>query len=553
MSTKNINPNEKELGPTVIEKTMKPSGEIQLTTYIKGKFLGKGGFAKVYELVSSDTNQQYACKFIPKDRISKHHIKQKLMSEIKIHRCLRHENVVQFCHFFEDDEQIYILLEYCRNNSLTEVLRRRKRLTEIEAQSYLLSMIHALQYLHGHRVIHRDIKLANIFLNDKMEVKLGDFGLATKLEFDGERKRTICGTPNYIAPEILDGKNGHSYECDIWSFGVLMYTMLVGKPPYETKDVKTTYRRIKMNLYNFPENVEISKEAKALISSILVVDYTQRPTLDDILAHEFFNKNPIPKALPQSVLAIPPTPGYLQKFEAMRIVGLTRASSHENKLEPKSPSPLRLRTSSKDTKPLAESKKDMQKSAYFGDDKEGPSLWVTQWIDYSKKYGIGYLFSNNCIGAVFNDNTKIIADPQFTFFQYISNIKTGEKVSYFKIGEYPSELFKKVMIVQLFKKQLVFEEKEGNEVKKPFTYLKKWLITPHAFIFRISNKIIQICFRDSTELILCSETKHVTYVNKEKHTCSYNLMDAMDCGCKEMTKRLKYSREVLMKMLKTDN
>jgi len=103
--------------------------------------------------------------------------------------------------------------------------------------------------LHEHRVIHRDLKLGNLFLNDKLSINLGDFGLATKLSFDGERKRTICGTPNYIAPEILQGKKGHSYEVDVWSIGVIVYTLLIGRPPFETKDVKTTYKRIKMNAY----------------------------------------------------------------------------------------------------------------------------------------------------------------------------------------------------------------------------------------------------------------------------------------------------------------
>ena len=113
------------------------------------------------------------------------------------------------------------------------------------------------------------LKLGNLFLNDKMEVKIGDFGLATKLEFDGDRKRTICGTPNYIAPEILEGKNGHSYEVDVWSLGVIIYTLLIGKPPFETQDVKTTYQKIKKNQYSFPEHVKVSKQAKQLIQGIL--------------------------------------------------------------------------------------------------------------------------------------------------------------------------------------------------------------------------------------------------------------------------------------------
>ena len=84
-----------------------------------------------------------------------------------------------------------------------------------------------------------------------MEIKLGDFGLATKLDYDGEKKKTICGTPNYIAPEILEAK-GHSYQVDVWSVGVIIYTQLIGKPPFETPDVKATYKKIRSGQYNFP-------------------------------------------------------------------------------------------------------------------------------------------------------------------------------------------------------------------------------------------------------------------------------------------------------------
>jgi polo-like kinase 1 len=128
-----------------------------------------------------------------------------------------------------------------------------------------MQLIVALKYLHSHRIIHRDLKLGNLFLNDQMQIKVGDFGLATKLEFEGEKKRTICGTPNYIAPEVLDGKIGHSYEVDVWSLGVIIYTMIIGKPPFETSDVKTTYRRIRMNAYTFPEHATISDPARMLI------------------------------------------------------------------------------------------------------------------------------------------------------------------------------------------------------------------------------------------------------------------------------------------------
>lgn len=96
--------------------------------------------------------------------------------------------------------------------------------------------------------------------------------MATKLDFDGERKKTICGTPNYIAPEILESKDGHSYEVDIWSLGVIIYTFLIGKPPFETKEVRTTYKRIKSNNYSFPDSIQISDNAKSMITSILNLD-----------------------------------------------------------------------------------------------------------------------------------------------------------------------------------------------------------------------------------------------------------------------------------------
>jgi polo-like kinase 1 len=207
-------------------------------------------------------------------------------------------------------------------------LRRRKRLHEIEVQCYTMQIINALKYLHAHRIIHRDLKLGNLFINDRMEVKLGDFGLAAKLDFDGEKKRTICGTPNYIAPEVLEGKSGHSYEVDVWSLGVIIYTLIVGKPPFETSDVKTTYNRIRKIAYTFPEHVIVSDAAKDLISRILIGDPTSRPTLDDMLNHEFLSSNTIPRTLPPSFLACPPSGQYLKQFYSSTLTGHPNSAMH---------------------------------------------------------------------------------------------------------------------------------------------------------------------------------------------------------------------------------
>ena len=102
--------------------------------------------------------------------------------------------------------------------------------------------------MHKQNIIHRDIKLGNIFLNYKMEVKIGDFGLSTKIKTNKERKFTTCGTPNYIAPEILN-ETGHSFEVDIWAVGIVIYALLIGKPPFEADTVENTYRKIKENCF----------------------------------------------------------------------------------------------------------------------------------------------------------------------------------------------------------------------------------------------------------------------------------------------------------------
>lgn len=261
------------------------------------------------------------------------------MSEIKIHKHLKHENIVNFEHFFEDSENVYILLELCENQTLNELLRRRKRLTEFEIKCYMIQILNALQYAHLNQIIHRDLKLSNLFLSKKMEIKLGDFGLATKISFSGERKKTVCGTPNYIAPEILDSKNGHSYEVDIWSLGVLLYTLLIGKPPFETSDVKNTYRKIKANNYSFPESAIISKEVRNLIESLLVTDPSQRLTLRQIYEHDFLNnKENIPKNLPSSTLACPPSVSYLKKIMPNKDYSIE--INNKNRLEVEKTEPL---------------------------------------------------------------------------------------------------------------------------------------------------------------------------------------------------------------------
>jgi len=509
------------------------------------------------------------------------------MSEIRIHRSLHHTNVVAFEHFFEDSENVYILLEMCQNQTLNELLKRRKRLDELEVQSYLLQIIASVKYLHSHRVIHRDLKLGNLFLTDKMELKIGDFGLATRLEFDGDRKRTICGTPNYIAPEILDGKQGHSYEVDVWALGVIIYTLIIGKPPFETSDVKTTYRKIKMNAYSFPETIPISDQAKNLITKILNLDPSKRPTLDEILDHQFFHMGiGIPKLLPTSSLACPLSASYKKQYLHPNQIANTLKIN--TKLESTAPNQIVTSTravqknipivsekiSKNDIQPMLMTAKPNVISGHSRDDKiknvdskdskkqntQNAQIYVKKWVDYSSKYGLGYLLSNNATGVFFNDSTKIILEPKGHHFDYIER-KGADKqdvIVGYTLTDYPKDLHKKVTLLQHFRSYLESDSKsktqtlEEESVQKSNSnaiYVKKWMRTRHAIMFRLSNRIVQVSFQDKTEIILSSESREVTYVNKKGERLSYPLTAALDSANEEMKKRLKYTKDILTHML----
>ena len=566
----------------VEEKITKVTGEVQIRKYIKGRILGKGGFAKCYEFINQENQHSSAAKIIPKKSLVKSRAKQKLISEIKIHKSLHHPNIVAFEHYFEDSENVYLLIEICLNQTLNELLKRRKKLTELEVQCYAVQIIKALKYLQSHRVIHRDLKLGNLFISENMELKVGDFGLATKLEFDGERKRTVCGTPNYIAPEILEGKTGHSFEVDVWSLGVIMYTLIIGKPPFETNNVKETYKRIKAGNYSFPENAIISEPAKDLIQSILVLEPQKRPKLDEIVNHDFFKMGVnIPKTMPQSTLACPPSLNYIKQFipdiGPKGIVTKTYPknisknatqlqsdgfdfSSNRTGLQSQNGKTINGLTHIKsinDNRPF---------TSYGMQDKNGllsnniNDVCCKKWIDYSSKYGLGYILSDGNVGVYFNDSTKIIYRPNGANFIYIER-NPQEKVEiitpHLFSEEFGKDLNKKVILLQHFKAYLLEEEKNApaerkeseNIDEKHYVYVKKWMKTKHAILFRLSNKIVQVCFLDQTEIILSSETKIVTYMDKKGVRTTYPLNTALESDNYEMTKRLKYTKQILMHML----
>ncbi|KAK1162899.1 serine/threonine-protein kinase PLK1 [Acipenser oxyrinchus oxyrinchus] len=541
--------------------------------YLRGRFLGKGGFAKCYEITDMDTKEVFAGKVVPKSMLLKPHQKEKMSMEITIHRSLSHANVVGFKCFFEDDDFVYVVLEICRRRSLLELHKRRKAVTEPEARYYMRQTITGCLYLHNNRVIHRDLKLGNLFLNDDMEVKIGDFGLATKIEYDGERKKTLCGTPNYIAPEVLC-KKGHSFEVDIWSLGCILYTLLVGKPPFETSCLKETYIRIKKNDYTVPRH--INPVAAALMKKMLRADPTTRPTIAELLTDEFFTAGYIPQHLPTTCLTVAPrfsiAPSSIDASLRKPLTALNKAS--ESPVDKMTKQEEKEDIQCREVGEASESHlqdmlqqltsvnaaKPSERALIQQEEAEDPAcipiFWISKWVDYSDKYGLGYQLCDNSVGVLFNDSTRLIMYNDGDSLQYIER---NNSESYLSVRSYPSALTKKITLLKYFRNYMSehllkaganITPRDGDELAR-LPFLRYWFRTKSAIVLHLSNGTVQInFFQDHTKIILCPLMTAVTFIDEKREFRTYKLSLIEEYGCcKELASRLRYARTMVEKLL----
>eukprot|EP00048_Salpingoeca_helianthica_P009472 m.135769 g.135769 ORF g.135769 m.135769 type:complete len:266 (+) comp14877_c0_seq1:166-963(+) len=229
--------------------------EKSLTYYTRGKYLGKGAFAKCYELQRTQASdkesggQAFAGKVIAKSKLIKHKAKEKLTNEIKLHKTLSHENVVKFFSFFEDDKHVYIILELCTDQTLLELLKEQPHLSEPSSRFLARQLAAGMVYIHSCGIVHRDLKLGNTFLTNNCQVlKIGDFGMALPLE-EALLSKSMNGTPNYFSPEAL-AKTGYTPAVDVWAFGVILYAMLVGVSPFAAPSIPETYVKISAISYS---------------------------------------------------------------------------------------------------------------------------------------------------------------------------------------------------------------------------------------------------------------------------------------------------------------
>lgn len=554
------------------------------TRYEKGKFLGKGGFAHCYELRNKSTGELFAGKVVPKALLIKQYQRDKMAQEVQIHRNLQHRNVVKLYHFFEDKSNVYITLELCPRRSLMELHKRRKAVTEPEARYFTYQIVEGVLYLHNLKIVHRDLKLGNLFLNDELQVKIGDFGLATTCDND-ERKKTLCGTPNYIAPEVLN-KIGHSFEVDLWAIGCILYILLFGHPPFESKSLEETYSRIKNNNYVIPTSA--SAAASQLIRVLLDPVPSRRPNARAVCRDHFFKSGFMPARLPVSCLTMVPhlnddeyaeenvspsgTIDQRGPHQAGRS-GLSAIPAHLVSRNSERQQTHRMEAYRQPTDCylsnllaqvndlLATPTADIDDAEAALDSYQSPEalpvFWISKWVDYSDKYGIGYQLCDNSVGVLFNDNSRIMLDTAGTQLTYIE--KT-EKEHYFDMeSAIPSGLQKKMTLLKYFRSYMndhllqagqQVTRKVGDDLARLPT-LRVWFRTKSAIVLHLSNGTVQInFFNDHIKMVLCPLMQAVTFIDENKRMFTYKFSHLAENGCPEkFLHRIQYAKCMIQRLV----
>jgi aurora kinase len=281
-----------------VAKGLEPEPKISDFTILKE--LGSGSFGRVYLVTHKKTKVQYAIKAIDKRNKTNQEEKPYFRREVEVMYKIHHPNVVKLYGHFEDKNYCYFLMEYISKGNIYGLIPqdKKKRLNAQVVASLMKGVISAVYFLHNMNppIIHRDIKPENVLLSEKMEAKLTDFGWSNYMEED-QKRTTVCGTPIYLAPEIIKEK-GHDEKVDIWCIGVLLFELITGSVPFQGNDIDTLKNNILKLKISWPR--DINTDAKNLISKILKLDPYARLPLSDMLQHPFFTKY-CPNA-PQSLI-----------------------------------------------------------------------------------------------------------------------------------------------------------------------------------------------------------------------------------------------------------
>ncbi|KAL0818111.1 hypothetical protein ABMA28_008638 [Loxostege sticticalis] len=269
--------------------------------YEPKEIIGRGISSTVRRCIEKETGREYAAKIIDlsqesQDGVDTHIMRDATRQEIHILRMVAgHPYIIELQDVFESETFIFLVFELCKNGELFDYLTSVVTLSEKKTRYIMRQVLEGVKYVHSKSIVHRDLKPENILLDDQLNVKITDFGFAKVLK-DGERLFELCGTPGYLAPETLkanmfDDAPGYGMEVDVWACGVIMFTLLVGCPPFWHRKQMVMLRNIMEGKYSFtsPEWADISDDPKDLIRRLLVVDPHERIDVAEALNHAFFH------------------------------------------------------------------------------------------------------------------------------------------------------------------------------------------------------------------------------------------------------------------------
>ncbi|KAK7412459.1 hypothetical protein VNO78_03923 [Psophocarpus tetragonolobus] len=268
---------------------MENKEKILMQKYEVGRLLGQGSFAKVYHARNLKTGQSVAIKVFDKEMVVKVGMKKQLKREISVMRLVRHPNIVQLHEVLASKTKIYFAMEWVKGGELFNKVSRG-RLREDEARKYFQQMIDALDHCHNQGVYHRDLKPENLLVDENGDLKVTDFGLSALVE---SRKNdgllhTTCGTPAYVAPEVIKKKGYDGAKADIWSCGVILFVLMAGSLPFNDKNLMEMYKKIIKADFKFPQ--WFSFDVRRLVYRILDPNPTTRISIAKIVESRWFRK-----------------------------------------------------------------------------------------------------------------------------------------------------------------------------------------------------------------------------------------------------------------------
>nr|AOF42829.1 CBL-interacting protein kinase 2 [Triticum aestivum] len=264
-------------------------GNILMGKYEMGKMLGQGTFAKVYHARNIETSQSVAIKVTDKEKVLKGGLTDQIKREISVMKLVKHPNIVQMYEVMATKTKIYFVLEHVKGGELFNKVQRG-RLKEDAARKYFQQLICAVDFCHSRGVYHRDLKPENLLLDENSNLKVSDFGLSTISEcrrLDG-LLHTSCGTPAYVAPEVINRKGYDGAKADIWSCGVILFVLLAGYLPFQDKNLMNMYKKIGKAEFKCPS--WFSSDIRRLLLRILDPNPSTRISIERIMEHPWFRK-----------------------------------------------------------------------------------------------------------------------------------------------------------------------------------------------------------------------------------------------------------------------